>query len=88
MTGAKLATVPGSVCSNCYAMKGYYKTFAHVVSPAQQRRLASISDPKWIEAMVALLAKERWFRWCHRWGIRLCNSLANIINSWDINSYR
>lgn len=78
LTGAKLATVPGSVCSNCYAKKGYYKTFAHVVDPAQQRRLASISDPKWVEAMVALLAKERWFRWFDSGDLQSTQMLLNI----------
>ena len=78
LTGAKLAKVPGSVCSNCYAMKGYYKTFGSTVIPAQQRRLASISDPQWVEAMVKCLEKERWFRWFDSGDLQSTQMLLDI----------
>ncbi len=80
LKGAKLAKVDGSVCSNCYAMKGYYRTFSHVVLPAQQKRLASISDPHWVEAMITLLAKERWFRWFDSGDLQSTQMLLNIFN--------
>jgi hypothetical protein len=51
------------VCSKCYAKKGFYKTYAHTVIPAQERRLAAIDDPLWVDAMVASLKRENWFRW-------------------------
>lgn len=63
ITGEKLAKIPGTVCSKCYAKKGFYHTFANTVVPAQLRRLASTDDPQWIEAMVKILEKEMWFRW-------------------------
>ena len=78
LTGAKLAAVPGSVCSRCYAMKGYYKTFAHVVAPAQQRRVASIDNPQWVEAMITVLEKERWFRWFDSGDLQSTQMLLNI----------
>ena len=40
-TGAKLAKVPGSVCSGCYAMKGNYTRFPDI-KRAQYKRLAAI----------------------------------------------
>lgn len=62
-TGARLSKIPGSICSNCYAEKGFYKTFACSVLPAQERRLAALDDPQWVDAMVVSLARENWFRW-------------------------
>jgi len=78
LIGAKLAKVPGSVCSNCYAMKGHYRTFSNVVFPAQQRRLTSISDPQWTDAMVKALEKERWFRWFDSGDLQSTQMLLNI----------
>ena len=78
ITGGKLAQVPGSVCSNCYATKGCYRTFASTVLPAQQRRLASIADPRWVEAMIVALNKERWFRWFDSGDLQSVQMLLNI----------
>ena len=62
-TGKILSKIPGSICSVCYAEKGFYKTFACSVLPAQERRLAALDDPQWVEAMVVALKRENWFRW-------------------------
>ena len=48
------------------------------VVPAQQRRLAAIDDPQWIEAMVSLLAKERWFRWFDSGDLQSADMLLKI----------
>ena len=61
ITGSKLVKIPGSVCHGCYALKGRYR-FKNV-KDALSRRLASIMDPRWIEAMVVLIDKEPFFRW-------------------------
>ena len=63
VTGAKLAQKPGSVCSKCYAMRGNYRTYAYVIKPAQQRRLAALDHPQWEDAMVKLLTNVEYFRW-------------------------
>ena len=42
-TGGKLQKVPGSVCYDCYAIKGCY--VFKVVQDAQYRRLAAIKEP-------------------------------------------
>lgn len=61
--GKVLAKIPGSVCSSCYALKGHY-VFPNV-RRAQETRLASLQDPRWVEAMVLLLHSQRseYFRW-------------------------
>ena len=62
-TGAKLQKVPGSVCYDCYAMKGCY--VFKVVQDAQYRRLEAIKDPRWVEAMAQIInsKKPEVFRW-------------------------
>jgi hypothetical protein len=40
-TGAKLAQVPGSVCSGCYAMKGNYR-FSNVKTPRESNGSTSM----------------------------------------------
>ena len=62
-TGAKLQKVPGSVCFDCYAMKGCY--VFKVVQDAQYRRLAAISSPQWVQAMAHLINSKKpdVFRW-------------------------
>ena len=61
ITGAKLVKVPGSVCHGCYALKGRYRF--STVRMALARRLESLKHPQWVEAMVALIHGEPWFRW-------------------------
>ena len=62
-TGGKLQQVKGSVCYDCYALKGCY--VFKVVQEAQYRRLKAISSPQWVEAMAAQInaKKVKWFRW-------------------------
>lgn len=52
-TGSKLATVPGSVCSKCYALKGFYRMPS--VVKANNKREAGLSHPQWVEAMVVII---------------------------------
>lgn len=54
-----------TVCGSCYALKGQY-VFPNV-QDAQYRRLTSLSDPRWTDAMVCLIGwhsrDSRVFRW-------------------------
>ena len=61
--GSKLMHVKDSVCEGCYALKGRYRF--HNVRAAQKRRLESLKNPRWVEAMVTLIKELRieWFRW-------------------------
>ena len=62
-TGGKLQKVPGSVCYDCYALKGCY--VFKVVQDAQYRRLAAIKSSDWVEAMAHLINSKKpdVFRW-------------------------
>jgi hypothetical protein len=69
ITGSKLRMVPGSACSICYACKNLY--VMPVVKRAHARRYQALQRAlatperreRWLQAMVRLLAKQRWFRW-------------------------
>ena len=60
-TGQILARVPGTPCHGCYALKGRYR-FPNVKN-ALARRLASLTHPHWVPAMVALIQGIKHFRW-------------------------
>lgn len=62
-TGAQLAKIKGSVCSECYALKGTYR-FPDV-KKAMERRQAFMKSPKWVELMVETINRTRspYFRW-------------------------
>jgi hypothetical protein len=59
--GSKLRQVKGSTCADCYALKNMYAFKS--TQDAQYRRLKALEDPRWVEAMVALMANEDHFRW-------------------------
>ena len=55
LAGSELAKIPGSICSKCYALhwKASYQMPRAMIG--QRKRLAGITDPRWVEAMVTLL---------------------------------
>lgn len=77
--GSALAKLPGTTCHNCYALKGRY-SFPNVQN-ALSRRLASLSNPLWIEAMVTQIrsSKTAWFRWHDSGDIQSIEHLAKIV---------
>jgi len=62
-TGGKLQHVEGSVCFDCYALKGCY--VFKVVQEAQYKRLEAIQHPDWVLAMSTLINSKKpdVFRW-------------------------
>lgn len=82
VTGAKLTQVEGSVCEGCYALRGNYGTPS--VKMGLGKRLASLSDPRWIDAMVYLLgyyvdANDAFFRWHDSGDLQSVDHLRQII---------
>ena len=61
-TGSKLRLIPDSVCSMCYALKGNYTRYK-AIKEAQYRRLDAIKHPAWVDAMAAVIKRQKWFRW-------------------------
>ena len=77
--GAKLHKVPGSVCADCYALKGRYM-FANV-QQAQERRFQSLKHPLWVQAIVWTLKKRKcdFFRWHDSGDLQGMWHLVNIV---------
>jgi hypothetical protein len=81
--GSKLRDVPGSVCSTCYARRGWYETW-HPLHVGQQRRLNGLDHPQWIDAMVFLISRyckapQHYFRWHDSGDLQSIQHLANIV---------
>lgn len=76
--GAKLAKVPGSVCHDCYALKGRYR-FPNVKA-SMDRHLASIYHPQWVDALCYLIldARTSYFRWHDSGDLQNAAHLENI----------
>ena len=77
--GAILAKLMGTVCHECYALKGNY-TFPSVTK-SQQKRLASLYHEQWVEAMARqiLHADEEEFRWHDSGDLQSMQHLLNIL---------
>jgi hypothetical protein len=63
ITGYKMSKIAGSICSTCYANKGNYVQYANNIEPAQHARLDSLNDELWVDAMVAHIGQDSYFRW-------------------------
>ena len=64
ITGKKLAQIADSICSMCYAEKGFYTLYPSV-KRAQDVRLAAFDADAaaWTAAMAKLVSSEKFFRW-------------------------
>jgi hypothetical protein len=63
ITGYKMAQIKGSICSTCYADKGFYSMYQNTIQPAQHARLDSLTSEHWVASMVALIGLDAYFRW-------------------------
>ena len=79
ITGSKLVNVKGSVCEGCYALKGNYHRFAKTIEPLQYKRLESIKNPLWVEAMVKLIGNKPFFRWHDAGDLQSVEHLSKIV---------
>lgn len=68
ITGGTLRGVRGSVCSGCYAMTDWYRSWRPLLQ-GHERRWRGIHHERWVDAMVTLISakcrdpEHRWFRW-------------------------
>jgi hypothetical protein len=78
-TGYKMAQIKGSICSSCYADKGFYSMYAKTIKPAQFARLDSLSNPHWVDGMVALIGSDAFFRWHDSGDLQGVDHLEKIV---------
>jgi hypothetical protein len=86
VVGTRLRDVEGSTCSGCYAHeRGRYR-FKNVKN-ALNRRLNSLTDPRWIKAMTLLVShysvKVPFFRWHDAGDIQSVDHLKKIFEVCD-----
>ena len=86
ITGSKLRLIPNTVCSTCYALKGNYIRYAKNIRPAQNRRLKSISNPNWVNAMIYIMNHQKavvnsgLFRWHDSGDLQSLEHLQKIVD--------
>jgi len=76
-TGAKLRKIKNSVCAGCYALKGNYTRYP-AIKAAQYVRLKAITDPRWVDSMVAQIKRQKFFRWHDAGDIQSMDHLNKI----------
>ena len=79
ITGFKMSQIAGSICSSCYADKGFYKMYANNIKPAQFSRLDSINSEYWVAGMVALISLDKYFRWHDSGDLQSVEHLEKIV---------
>lgn len=70
ITGFKMAQIAGSICSQCYADKGFYSVYQNTIKPAQFARLDAVWNAMesaeaaaiWVSGMVSLIGADTYFR--------------------------
>jgi hypothetical protein len=83
LTGSKLRKVPGSVCSSCYAMTDWYRSWIPLLV-GHARRERGLQHPRWVDAMVTMIAKrcqppDNYFRFHDSGDIQGLWHLGNIV---------
>jgi hypothetical protein len=79
-TGKKLALVSGSICSSCYANKGFYRM--PNVKNCLEKRFQSLSHPEWTSAMTLAISGSEgsgFFRWHDSGDIQSVEHLEKIV---------
>jgi hypothetical protein len=70
ITGHKMAQIEGSICSVCYADRGFYRMYEKNIKPAQHVRLDAVWQAMadqdladlWVSAMAAMIGSDLYFR--------------------------
>ena len=80
--GAELRKVPGSVCSTCYALSDWYRTWRPLLQ-GHARRYAGLWHPRWVDALSSMIAVKckapnNYFRWHDSGDLQGVWHLANI----------
>lgn len=79
-TGFKMAQIEGSICSDCYANKGFNKVYENTIKPGQWARLDSINQDLWVDSIVTLIGSDQYFRWHSSGDIQSLEHFKKIVN--------
>jgi len=76
-TGSKLRKIKGTPCFSCYSLKGNYRRYPKI-KEVQYKRLDSITNPLWVEAMAVQIKNQKYFRWHDAGDIQSVEHLRKI----------
>lgn len=76
-TGSKLRKIKDTPCFFCYALKGNYIRYPKI-KEVQYKRLDSITNPLWVEAMAVQIKNQKYFRWHDAGDIQSVEHLRKI----------
>ena len=76
-TGSKLRKIKDTPCFCCYALKGNYIRYPKI-KEVQYKRLDSITNPLWVEAMAVQIKNQKYFRWHDAGDIQSVEHLRKI----------
>jgi len=77
--GSFLQHIPKAICHYCYALRGRYVFLK--VKAAMERRIQSLSDPQWVDAVSTLIHRsgDRHFRWHDSGDLQGIDHLRKIV---------
>jgi len=77
--GSFLQQLAKAICHHCYALRGRY--LFPKVRAAMERRIKSLSDPRWADAISTLIYRsgDRYFRWHDSGDLQSIEHLRKII---------
>lgn len=78
-TGGKLAKIEGTVCSDCYACKGFYPMPSVQIAHATRIEAWRADRLAWCKAMVDLIGSESYFRWFDSGDLQSAEMLRDIL---------
>ena len=78
-TGFNMSKIEGSICSSCYADKGFYKMYENNIKPAQFARLDSIESEFWVSGMISHIGNDAFFRWHDSGDLQSLEHLEKIV---------
>jgi hypothetical protein len=78
-TGGLLASVPGTICSECYARNGHYLMYRDNHAGGYAERLKNIDSIYWIDAMIKQIGNDPFFRWFGSGDLQSVEHLEKIV---------
>ena len=78
-TGGILASIPGTICSECYARRGHYAIYRENHAPGYDKKLQNVDSIYWVDAMIKLIGNDAHFRWFGSGDLQSLEMLEKIV---------
>jgi hypothetical protein len=78
-TGGLLASIPGTICNECYARQGHYAIYRENHAPGYDTRLKNVDSIYWVDAMIKQIGSDDYFRWFASGDLQSLEMLEKIV---------